>query len=213
MFELLIFDLDGTLVDSRRDIATSVNLTLGELGIPKREPELIYGYIGGGVHNLMRNSLTEEHAGLLDKSVDIFWAFYKEHVLDTTNTFPGIMKMIELLSDSKRMAIATNKPYAHTHILLHGLDLARYFVSIQGWKMGLAVKPDPAIVLMALDEAGTPKDRAVMIGDGTNDVLAARAAGIKSCAVGYGYGVKEKIMAAAPDYYAESVEDIVKLFK
>jgi len=212
MFELLIFDLDGTLVDSKSDIALAVNLTLDDLGIPRRDPELIYGYIGGGVHNLILKSLTEENAGLLDKGVDIFWAFYKDHVLDTTNTYPGVMKMLELLSDKYRMAVVTNKPYDHTRSLLHGLDLDRYFVSIQGWKMGLPVKPDPALVQLALDESGVPKDRAVMIGDGTSDVLAARAAGIKSCAVGYGYGVKEKVMESSPDFYAEEVGDIVKLF-
>ncbi len=212
MFELLVFDLDGTLVDSKRDIATAVNLTLGELDFPKRDPEQIYGFIGGGVHKLILNSLPEGRSDMLDRGVDLFWASYKEHVLDTTKLYTGVYKMLETLSTVRRMAIATNKPYAHTHMIIQGLDIDRYFASVQGWKMGIPVKPDPELVVRAITEAGVPADRAVMIGDGTNDVLAAKAAGLRSCAVGYGYGKKERLMEAGPDYFAESVSDIVKLF-
>jgi phosphoglycolate phosphatase len=209
---LLIFDLDGTLVDSRDDIAISVNLTLEELDCPKKTPQEIYGYIGGGIHNLIRNSLPAGRAeGLLEKGVDTFWAIYKEHVLDTTRLFPGVCQMLETLY-RKKMAVATNKPYAHAHMILEGLGVARYFTNVQGWKMGLPVKPDPAIVLRAIEEAEAPKEDAVMIGDGLNDILAARAAGIKCCAVGYGYGSRERLMEAGPDYFAEAVSDIIELF-
>jgi phosphoglycolate phosphatase len=213
LFDLLIFDLDGTLVDSKKDISTAVNLMLEELGFPKRDPELIYGFIGGGVHKLVLSSMPEGRADMLDRGVDIFWALYKEHVLDTTTTFPGVYKMLEVLSPVRRMAIATNKPYSHTHMILQGLDIDRYFASIQGWKMGIPVKPDPELVVRALAESGVDSGRAVMIGDGSNDVLAARAAGVRTCAVGYGYGNKERLMELTPDFFAESVGDIVKLFK
>lgn len=207
MFELLIFDLDGTLVDSRRDIATAVNISLDELGMPNREPELIFGFIGGGVHNLIRKSLPEGREDLLDKGVDIFWENYREHVLDTTTLYPGVYKLLEKLS-GRKLALVTNKPYAHTHMILQGLDIDRYFVSVQGWKMGLNVKPDPQLLNMALDEAGTPPSRAVMIGDSMADLLSARAAGVRSCIVGYGYGAREKLIEAAPDFFVESVSEI-----
>ena len=142
MLELIIFDLDGTLVDSKKDIATSVNLTLGELGFPARDPEQIYGLIGGGVHKLILGSLPEGRSDMLDKGVDLFWAAYKEHVLDTTKLYTGVYKMLETLSTIRRMAIATNKPYAHTHMIIQGLDIDRYFASVQGWKMGIPVKPE-----------------------------------------------------------------------
>jgi len=210
MHGLLIFDLDGTLIDSKQDIATAVNLTLDELDVPRKEPELIHSYIGGGVHNLIRRSLTEAYEGLLDKGVDLFWQNYKAHVLDQTVLYPGVYKMLETLS-ARKMALVTNKPYDHTVIILRGLDIDRYFVSIQGWKMGLALKPEPELLQRALDEAGYDGDGAVMIGDGTSDVLAAKAVGIKSCAVGYGYSSKERLMEAGPDYFADEVSDIVRL--
>jgi len=211
LFELLIFDLDGTLVDSRRDIATGVNLMLDDLGVPNREPELIYTYIGGGVHNLVLKSLTQEHADKLEGGVELFWARYKEHALNTTLPYPGVESMLDGFK-GRMLAVATNKPYEHTMLILDGLGLKGRFASIQGWRLGLTVKPDPQIVLLALNEAGAHKDKTVMIGDSTSDVLAARAAGIKSCAVGYGYGAREKVMESKPDYFAEKVEDIERLF-
>jgi len=206
-----MFDLDGTLVDSRADIALSVNLTLDEMGMPRRVPEEVYGFIGGGVHNLIRRSLPEDKEALLDKGVDLFWENYKGHVLDTTKLYPGVYRMLEGLS-GRKMAIVTNKPYAHTHMILQGLDIDRYFVSVQGWKIGLKVKPDPELVLRAMQESGADRDGSLLIGDSLADVLSAKAAGIRCCAVGYGYGARDKVMEAGPDYFVENVGDILRLF-
>ena len=211
MLELLIFDLDGTLIDSREDIALAVNLALEELGAPRRDPAEIFSYIGGGVHNLILRSLTDRYAHLLERGVDAFWARYKEHALDKTRPYPGVSGMLEDLA-GRRMAVATNKPYAHTALILEGLGMARRFESVQGWKTGLPVKPDPALVRMALEGAGVSPGGAVMIGDGVSDILAARAAGIKSCAVGWGYGPRERLAQAWPDFFAEDVADVVRLF-
>ncbi len=211
LFELVMFDMDGTLVDSRQDIALSVNLTLDELGLPNRPPAEIFGYIGGGVHNLILKSLPQDKAGLLDKGVDLFWANYREHVLDSTKPYPGIYDMLERFS-GRKLAVVTNKPCAHTRLILKGLDMDRYFISVQGWKEGLKVKPDPELVLRAMDEAGSAPESSILIGDSVADVLSARAAGVKSCAVGYGYGVRERVVEAAPDYYIDDVDGIVRLF-
>lgn len=211
MYGLLIFDLDGTLVDSRHDIAHSVNLTLDEFNLPHRPPEVIYGFIGGGMHNLIRKSLPEGMEALVENGVDVFWDIYRTHVLDTTRLYPGIKDALERLSGGHRLALVTNKPYAHTQLILKGLGISGYFVTVQGWKMGLPVKPDPTMLKMAMEDAGARNEDSVMIGDSANDVLAAKAAGIKCCAVGYGYGTKEKNLAAGADLFAEKVEDIVRL--
>lgn len=207
MFELLMFDLDGTLIDSRKDIAASVNLALDELSMPRREAVEIYGYIGGGVHNLMRKSMQAGREDLLEKAVDLFWANYKDHVLDSTTLYPGVYDMLEKLSGLK-MAVVTNKPCLHSRLILQGLDITKYFISIQGWKTEVRVKPDPDMLYRAMEEAGVPPEESVMIGDSVADVLASRAAGVKCCAVGYGYGVREKVLEAAPDYFVENVGDI-----
>ena len=211
MYGFLMFDLDGTLVDSRKDIALSVNLTLDEFNLPHRPPEVIYGFIGGGMHNLIRRSLPDGMESLVEEGVDVFWGIYREHVLDTTRLYPGIMDALELLSGGHRLAVVTNKPHAHTQLILKGLGIAGLFVTVHGWKMGLPVKPDPTLLRMAMEDAGAMEEDTLMIGDSTNDVLAAKAAGIKCCAVGYGYGTKEKNLAAGADIIAENVEDIVRL--
>jgi len=205
-----MFDLDGTLVDSRADIAVAVNLTLEDMQLPARESKDIYGFIGGGVHNLILRSMPAGMDGLLEKGVDLFWEHYKAHVLDSTKLYPGVYAMLERFS-GRKMAVVTNKPYAHTHMILQGLDIDRYFVSVQGWKVGLKVKPDPELVQRALEETGVPAEGAVMVGDSMADILSARAAGVACCAVGYGYGVRDKVIEAGPDYYAEEVGDIFRL--
>jgi len=206
-----MFDLDGTLVDSRSDIAVAVNLTLEDMQLPARRPEDIYGFIGGGVHNLILRSMPEGMDGLLEKGVDLFWEHYKAHVLDSTKLYPGVYAMLEGFS-GRKMAVVTNKPYAHTHMILQGLDIDRYFVSVQGWKVGIKVKPDPELVQRALEETGVPAEVSVLIGDSMADILSARAAGVACCAVGYGYGVRERVKEAGPDFYAEEVGDIFRLF-
>ena len=96
-------------------------------------------------------------------------------------------------------------------LILKGLGIAGHFVTVHGWKMGLPVKPDPTLLRMAMEDAGARAEDTLLIGDSTNDVIAAKAAGIKCCAVGYGYGTKEKNLAAGADLIADEVEDIVRL--
>lgn len=208
LFKLCIFDLDGTLIDSEDDIATSVNCTLIEMGFPVREPVAIYGFIGGGVHNLLRMSLPADEGGLVDRAVEVFWERYREHLLDTTRPYPGVPEMLDELGGKARLAVATNKPLVHARLALEGLGLSGRFASIQGWRPGLDVKPDPAILRIAMEESGVGPEESVMIGDGMSDLMAARHARVKSCAVGYGYGSKEKLMCGQPDYFADTVADI-----
>jgi len=202
-----MFDLDGTLVDSRRDIAFSVNLALDEMGTPTKEPEEIYPHIGGGVHNLIRGTLPPTRDDLVECGVDLFWDFYKDHVLDSTVTYPGIYRMLEDIS-GRKLAVVTNKPYNHTHKILIGLDMDRYFVSVQGWKTGINVKPAPDLLLRAISDAEAVPERTLMVGDSMADIMAARQAGVKVCAVGYGYGDPARLREAGPDYFAAGVGDL-----
>jgi len=159
------------------------------------------------VHNLLRKTLPPARDDLVECGVDLFWDYYKDHVLDTTVTYPGIYKMLEGLG-GRKLAVVTNKPYNHTHKVLVGLDLDRYFVSVQGWKTGLKVKPDPDMLLRAIDEAGVEKSGTIMVGDSMADVMSARAAGVRVCSVGYGYGDPAVLREATPDYFAGSVAEL-----
>ena len=216
MIKVALFDLDGTLVDSREDIADSVNRMLKEMGYPSRDEEEIYRFIGGGIHKLVLASLPPQSvtgkpaADIVDEGVERFWRIYKDHVLDTTAPYEGIPEALKALSGIK-LGLATNKPLTHARLILNGLNLSGLFPCVKGWVPGLPVKPDPAILLLALREMDISPADAVMVGDGINDLLAARAAGMKCCLVGYGYGDKAKLLEAGPDFFAERVEDLKKI--
>lgn len=212
MPKAVLFDLDGTLVDSRRDIASSVNRMLDDMGFAPRREEDIYGFIGGGVYKLVIASLPPGQGNRVEEGVERFWLIYKDHVLDTTVPYAGIPHSLEAMSGLK-LAVATNKPLAHAELILRGLGLSGLFSSVKGWKPGIPVKPDPAILLLALREMDAEPGEAVMVGDSINDLLAARAAGAKCCLVGYGYGKKESLTEAGPDFFADTVEDLEEIIR
>ena len=209
--ELLIFDFDGTLIDSKDDIATSVNLTLGDLGLPLRLPEEIFSFVGDGVKRLLRLSVGEENLALYEEALRIFRRHYLSHCLDTTRFYPGMDRVIETLSGVKR-AIATNKSMEYTLAIVEGLGLRSHFAAIESPADSSELKPDPGMLLRILSTLKISPEGAVLVGDSTNDVRAAKAAGIRACAVGYGYGDREKVTALEPDFYCEKPEELISLF-
>ena len=209
--ELLIFDFDGTLIDSKDDIATSVNLTLGDLGLPLRLPEEIFSFVGDGVKRLLRLSVGEENLALYEKALRIFRRHYLSHCLDTTRFYPGMDRLIETLSGVKK-AIATNKSMEYTLAIVEGLCLLSHFAAIESPADSSELKPDPGMLLRILSTLNISPEGAVLVGDSTNDVRAAKAAGIRACAVGYGYGDREKVTALEPDFYCEKPEELISLF-
>ena len=209
--ELLIFDFDGTLIDSKDDIATSVNLTLGDLGLPLRSPEEIFSFVGDGVKRLLRLSVGEESLALYEEALRIFRRHYLSHCLDTTRFYPGMDRVIETLSGVKK-AIATNKSMEYTLAIVEGLGLRSHFAAIESPADSSELKPDPGMLLRILSTLKISPEGAVLVGDSTNDVRAAKAAGIRACAVGYGYGDREKVTALEPDFYCEKPEELISLF-
>lgn len=209
--ELLIFDFDGTLIDSKDDIATSVNLTLGDLGLPLRLPEEIFSFVGDGVKRLLRLSVGEENVALYEEALRIFRRHYLSHCLDTTRFYPGMDRVIETLSGVKK-AIATNKSMEYTLAIVEGLGLRAHFAAIESPEDSSELKPDPGMLLRILSTLKISPEGAVLVGDSTNDVRAAKAAGIRACAVGYGYGDREKVTALEPDFYCEKPEELISLF-
>lgn len=206
--ELLLFDFDGTLIDSKVDIATSVNLTLRDLGLPQRTREEIFGFVGDGVKRLLRLSVGEENLAQYEEALRIFRLHYLTHCLDTTCFYPGIGEVLQHFNPVHK-AVVTNKSLEYTLRILEGLQAAELFMAIESPEDSSELKPDPGMLLRALDKLGVSPDRAIMVGDSTNDVRAAKAANIKVCAVGYGYGHREKVMALDPDYYCEKPEDLI----
>lgn len=210
--KLLIFDLDGTLIDSRKDIAASVNMTFRDLGLPQKPPETIYGYVGNGVRQLIIEAVESEESGLVDRALRIFESHYLSHLLDETVLYPGISELFSHFN-SKKKGIATNKPILYTTRIIEGLGIGHYFDVVLGGTPPRQLKPHPDMILNILQTLAVAPEDAVMIGDSYTDVHAARAAGVKSCAVGYGLVEREALLAASPDFFAETTADLKQLFR
>ena len=208
--DLLIFDLDGTLIESKWDIALSVNLTLAELGLPQRPIEEIFGFVGDGIKQLLRSSVGEGGRGTFDDALRVFRGHYLEHCLDRTRFYPGIGETLTHFA-GKRKAVATNKSIEYTNVILQELG-AHYFQYVVGGDDGFGLKPEPAMLLHVMERLNVPKERTVLIGDSTNDINGGHNAGIRVCAVGYGMGNRAKMEACRPDWFIERPEELMELF-
>jgi len=205
--ELVLFDLDGTLADTKNDLATAVNLTFADLGLPPLPESLIAGYVGDGVRKLIAKTLGESGGPRYAEALHLFRNHYMTHLLDTTRFYPGMTALLGRLS-SKLRVVVTNKPMEYTTKILEGLDAAAYFELVIGSDPSTPLKPDPHMLKRALAHFGVPPERTVMVGDGVNDIVAARAVDVRSCAVGYGLAPGHLLQSAAPDYFCETVNEL-----
>jgi phosphoglycolate phosphatase len=209
--ELLIFDLDGTLIESKWDIAASVNLTLSELGLPERPLEEIFGFVGDGVKKLLRLAVGDHPEISFEQALSVFRGHYLAHCLDRTVFYPGVESALMHFS-RKRKAVATNKSIEYTNVILNGLG-AHHFQFVVGGDNGFGLKPEPGMLLHVMERLNVPKDRTVLVGDSTNDINGGHNAGIRVCAVGYGMGNREKMAACKPDWFIERPEELMEIFQ
>lgn len=208
--DVLIFDLDGTLIESKWDIAHAVNLTLLELGLPERSLEEIFGFVGDGVKRLLRLAVGEEHLDRYERALQIFRGHYLAHCLDRTVFYPGIEPMLRHFG-RKEKAVATNKAIEYTRVILEGLG-PQHFSVVVGGDNGFGLKPEPGMLFHIMEQLGASKERTVLVGDSTNDINGGHNAGIRVCAVGYGMGNREKMAACKPDWFIERPEELMELF-
>ncbi len=209
--ELLIFDLDGTLIDSKKDIAHSVNLTFRDMGLPEKSHEVIYGYVGNGVRQLMIDAVGSQDAELIDQTLHCFETHYLTHLLDETRLYPGLDAVLKHFQNKKR-ALVTNKPPHYTEKIILGLNVDHVFDSVLCGTPTIRLKPHPEMIFKTLETLETKPSEALMIGDSLNDIYAARAAGVRSCGVAYGFGNPETLKSASPDYFIEAGEELIALF-
>ena len=222
---LLVFDLDGTLVDSRIDLTNSVNAMLAHFSKPALPQDVIAGYIGDGALTLVRRSLAHVHliAGeadphddaFVEAALDWFIAYYKIHKLDYTTVYPGVMESLTSMRQAHPrlvMAVLTNKPVMPSTMICRGLGLEPFFFANYGGNSFASKKPDPQGLLTLIEEAGTHAGRpisrqeTVMIGDSHVDVATARNCGV--AALGCSYGLSPETLAAArPDATVDHARD------
>ena len=209
--EVLLFDFDGTLIDSKVDIAMAVNLTLRDLGLPLRSEEEIFSFVGDGVKRLLRLSVGEKNPDQYDRALEVFRQHYLEHCVETTRWYPGIWEVLQHYKDRKKV-IVTNKSLEYTLAIVDGLQARDLFQHVEAPRDTAELKPEPVMLERTLEILNADPGCAVMIGDSTNDVRAAQAAGIRACAVGYGYGNRERVAALQPDFYCETPHDLIDLW-
>lgn len=204
---LIVFDLDGTLVDSKEDLAVAVNVAIESFGFPPLPHREIHGYVGDGAAALIRRALPATEDGLHGQVLDRFLSYYRRHLLDTTRPYPGVVESLRKWTGRYRMALLTNKPLDMTEAILSGLSLSGFFSDVRGGDSFETKKPDPHGLLHILTEAGVAPSEAMMVGDSKNDVLAGRAAGTVTCGVTYGLGA-EGFAAHPPDFTVDRFPDL-----
>lgn len=189
---LVVFDLDGTLVDSEYDLAASVNAMLRQYERNELPLEVIKTYIGDGAPMLVRRALGDpDDEAFLQQALLFFLNYYREHKLDSTYAYDGIAQSLEQIATfngtARKLAVLTNKPVRPARDILAGLGLASHFFQIYGGNSFETKKPDPLGVRTIMQEAGASAEESVMVGDSEVDILTARNAGMWSIGVNYGF--------------------------
>ncbi|PYT79328.1 MAG: phosphoglycolate phosphatase [Acidobacteria bacterium] len=208
----LIFDLDGTLIDSKQDLIRSVNAMLREMGRGTLHEDTVSSYIGHGAPKLIERALgdgaTEE---VRERALKFFLSHYEEHKLDSTRAYPGVAETLEELREFP-LAVLTNKPVRVSRRILEGLGLAKYFRAVYGGNSFETKKPDPLGAKKILEELGADGKEAMMVGDSDVDVQTARNAGTLAGAVNYGFGTHHR-EAYPADIYLDRLTDLADLLK
>jgi phosphoglycolate phosphatase len=209
---LVLFDLDGTLIDSEKDLAASVNAMLRHFGRKELPLEVIDTYIGDGAPMLIRRALGDPaHANVVQEALNFFLLHYREHKLDTTLPYAGIPEALQQVSQSnglqRKLAVLTNKPVRASRDILAGLDLSQYFFQTYGGNSFETKKPDPFGAQTLMTEAGAAPEQTVMVGDSEVDVLTARNANLWSIGVTYGFA-PHTLERTRPDILVDTVDEL-----
>jgi phosphoglycolate phosphatase len=207
--ELVVFDLDGTLIDSAGDIASAVNAALQRIapGTPPVPLPLVRTFIGDGASMLVSRTLAATGAAVpLEAALPVFFECYSERLLDTTALYPGVTQALDALRD-RTLAVLTNKPGDMSRRILGGLGVDGRFAGIFGAGDVPAKKPDPAGLRLVLQQTGVRPESAVIVGDSAIDVRTGRAAGVLTVGVTYGLD-PASLEAARPDLVVGDLRDL-----
>ncbi len=192
--KLVIFDLDGTLIDSRLDLVHSVNAALRHIGRPELPDDIIASYVGDGAPILIQRALGVEAVdeALVRKGLEFFLSYYREHKLDHTTVYPGIAEALEAIQRSsngapRKLAVLSNKPVNPSRAIIEALGLGSFFSQVYGGNSFVTKKPDPEGARKLLEESGVRPEQAAIVGDSHVDVRTGRNAGLWTIGVTYGF--------------------------
>ncbi|MGB0010735.1 MAG: HAD-IA family hydrolase [Candidatus Sulfotelmatobacter sp.] len=227
--KLVIFDLDGTLIDSRLDLVHSVNAALRHIGRPELPDDVIASYVGDGAPVLIQRALGGESVdeAVVRDGLQFFLSYYREHKLDHTTVYPGIHECLGAIQSSshqlaegdsrarlngaRQMAVLSNKPVVPSRAIVEALGLGQFFTKIYGGNSFATKKPDPEGALKLLEEHGVTPQEAAIVGDSHVDVETGRNAGLWTVAVNYGFA-PHTLEASCPDVLVDAPHELALLF-
>jgi phosphoglycolate phosphatase len=214
--KLVIFDLDGTLIDSRLDLVHSVNAMLRHFGRPELPDDVVASYVGDGAPMLVRRALGDPRdEGFLKEALEFFLGYYRVHKLDYTHVYDGVREMLAAIQHGKgvarKMAVLSNKPVNPSRAIVEALGMAKFFIHIYGGNSFATKKPDPHGAQTLLRETKTKPEEAMIVGDSSVDVLTGRNAGLRTCGVTYGFA-PQTLSLAPPDVTVDSPQELASLF-
>jgi phosphoglycolate phosphatase len=225
--KLVIFDLDGTLIDSRLDLVHSVNAALRHIGRPELPEEVIASYVGDGAPILIQRALQGETVdeAVVRKGLEFFLSYYREHKLDHTTVYPGIAEALAAIQDSsngsssgtqlpatpRKMAVLTNKPVNPSRAIVEALGLGKYFSQVYGGNSFATKKPDPEGALKLLAEMNVRPEQAAIVGDSHVDIRTGRNAGLWTVGVSYGFA-PHTLEAERPDVLIDQPVELAEVF-
>jgi phosphoglycolate phosphatase len=215
---LVIFDLDGTLIDSRLDLVHSVNAALRQIGRAELADDVIASYVGDGAPTLIRRALGEEadDEELARTGLEKFLAYYREHKLDHTKVYEGIPQALTAIRDGhgvppRKMAVLTNKPVVPSRAIVEALGMGQFFSPVYGGNSFVTKKPDPEGARKILQDLGAKPEETLMVGDSGVDVNTGRNAGLWTCGVTYGFA-PHTLKDVLPDVVVDTVAELRELF-
>lgn len=213
--KLVIFDLDGTLIDSRLDLVHSINAMLRHFHRPDLPDEIVASYVGDGAPMLVRRALGDPRdEGFLKEALEYFLAYYRVHKLDYTHLYDGIRETLVAIRNSngtrRQMAVLSNKPVNPSRAIVDALGIGDLFVHVYGGNSFATKKPDPLGAKSILHQTKTRAEEALMVGDSSNDVLTGRNAGLWTCGVTYGFA-PHTLCEAPPDAVVDTPRELATL--
>ncbi len=211
--QLLAFDLDGTLIDSKADLASSVNATRAWMNLSPLPLEVISTYVGNGAPMLVKRALPDANEAQLAEALRHFLDYYREHMLDETTLYPSVREALDELRDrAMPMAVLTNKPVRFSETLIERLGLHEHFFRIYGGNSFTEKKPHPMGLQALMQERSIAPQHTVMVGDSSVDILTARNAGALACGVTWGFR-PETFAEAPPDVTISDLRELSRLVR
>ncbi|RKZ47731.1 MAG: phosphoglycolate phosphatase [Gammaproteobacteria bacterium] len=217
--EMVLLDLDGTMVDTVPDLTYCLDNMLHELSLPEAGETKVREWVGNGIERLVKRGLTndfdgEPDASLFEKALPIFIDSYRENACKHSQLYAGVREGLDYLANNGfKLGCVTNKLSQFTNTILETLNIQNAFGIVISGDTLAKKKPDPLPLLHAAEYFGVKPEQSLMIGDSVNDVSAARAAGFQVLCVSYGYNLGQDIRLAKPDYVVDSLADLVNIFQ